>query len=120
MQWTPPTKHATKTIELQQALLIDKIIKTIAGNKNSLHSSSIPVAKELLHKDDAREEGKHVFNYCQGIRLLTYLQGTSRPDIAMPIHQCDCFSANSKHSHEMAVMKIVCYLNETEEKDIIL
>jgi len=107
------TKHANKTIELCQPFLIDKIIKTIAGDANNLHSSNIPAAKELLHKDEG-DQREHEFNYCQGIRMLTYLQGTSRLDIAMPVHQLARFSANPKGSHKKAVMK-VCLLSQRDQ-----
>ena len=114
------TKHSNKTIELCQPFLIDKIIKTIAGDENNIHSFNIPAAKESLRMDEEGEERKYSFNYRQAIRMMTYLQGTLRPDIAMPVHQCARFSANPKCSHEKAVIKIVCCLKETKEKGIIL
>jgi hypothetical protein len=38
--------------------------------------------------------------------MLPYLTRSVRPDIAMAVHQCACFSINPKCSHEQAVMRI--------------
>ena len=50
--------------------------------------------------------------------MLGYLQGTSRPDIAMPTHQCARFNACPKLSHERAVKRIVRYLLDTKDKGL--
>ena len=76
--------------------MIEKIIKTIIGDEDILHETNIPAVKELLHKDSDGPERKHNFNYRQAIGMLTYLQGTTRPDIAMAVHQCARFSSNPK------------------------
>ena len=52
--------------------------------------------------------------------MLTYLQGTTRPDIAMAVHQCARFSSNPKRSHEKAIIKILRYLKGTKDKGIFL
>ena len=114
------TKRKDGKLELTQPFLIDKIINTIIGKDTQLHISNIPAGKELLYKDSDGEDRKHEFNYRQAIGMLTYLQGTSRPDIAMPVHQCARFSSNPKRSHEKALIKIVRYLKGTKDKGIIL
>ena len=50
--------------------------------------------------------------------MLTYLQGTTRPDISTAVHQCARFSQNPKLSHERAVKRIGRYLLETKERGI--
>jgi len=113
-------KHANGTFELSQSFLIEKIINTIVGEEEILHESNVPAVKELLFKDPNGPERKHQFNYRQAIGMLTYLQGTTRPDIAMAVHQCARFSSNPKRSHEKAVIKIVRYLKSTKDKGIFL
>ncbi len=113
-------KHQNGKLELNQPFLIDKIIETIVGSEAILHESNVPAVKELLHKDENGDERKHSFNYRQAIGMLTYLQGTTRPDISMAVHQCARFSSNPKRSHEKAVIKIVRYLKGTKDKGIIL
>jgi hypothetical protein len=51
--------------------------------------------------------------------MLTYLQGTSRPDIAMACHQAARFTNDPKLSHERAVHRIARYLKATKNKGII-
>ena len=47
------------------------------------------------------------------IGMLGYLQGTTRPDIAMATHQCARFNNDSHLSHEQAVKRIGRYLLDT-------
>ena len=51
--------------------------------------------------------------------MLGYLQGTSRPDLSIPTHQCARFNNDPKLSHARAVKKIVRYLLDTRDKGII-
>ena len=108
------------TIELTQSFLIEKIINTIIGKEEILHETNVPAVKELLHKDLDGPERKHEFNYRQAVGMLTYLQGTTRPDIAMAVHQCARFSSNPKRSHEKAIIKIIRYLKSSKDKGLIL
>ena len=42
--------------------------------------------------------------------MLGYLQGTTRPDIAMSIHQCSRLNNDTHLSHERAVKRIGIYI----------
>jgi len=53
------------------------------------------------------------------IGMLTYLQGTTRPDISMAVHQCARFFMDPKLSHERAVKCIGRYLLETTNRGIM-
>ncbi len=114
------SKEDNGSFKLKQSFLIDKIIKTIIGDEEILHETNVPAAKELLHKDPEGPERKHEFNYRQAVGMLTYLQGTTRPDIAMAVHQCARFSSNPKRSHERAIIKIIRYLKGTKDKGIFI
>ena len=46
--------------------------------------------------------------------MLSYLQGLTRPDISMEVHQCARFSNYPRLIHERAVQKIGKYLSETD------
>ena len=78
------TKHKDGSIEFTQTRLIDRFVKLIDHDKN-INIKPTPTIKSLLHKD---LEGlkKHSWNYRQAIGMLTYLQGTTRPDISMTTH----------------------------------
>ena len=51
--------------------------------------------------------------------MLNYLTQTSRPDIAMAVHQCARYNADPKLSHEKAVKRIVKYLKGTSDHGTI-
>ncbi len=53
------------------------------------------------------------------IGMLTYFTGNVHPDIAMAVHQCARFSANTMRSHEQAVMHIGQYLLSSKDKGMI-
>ena len=50
--------------------------------------------------------------------MLNYLQGSTRPDISMAVHQCARFSTDPRLSHERAVLKIGKYLLATKDRGI--
>ena len=52
--------------------------------------------------------------------MLTYLSVSSRPDFAFAIHQCAYCSTNPMRIHELAVLRIVRYLQGTKGKGYIL
>ena len=51
--------------------------------------------------------------------MLNYLQATSRPDLAVAVHQAARFCIDPKLSHERAVIRIGKYLIGTADKGII-
>ena len=50
--------------------------------------------------------------------MLNYLQGSTRPDISMAVHQCARFCIEPKITHERAVMRIGKYLLHTRDKGL--
>ena len=107
------------TIKLFQPYLIERIINLVIQDK-PLNPSKVPAVKELLHKDADGPVRKYDWNYRQVIGMLSYLQGTTRPDLAMATHQCARFCNDPKLSHEKAVIKIVRYLKQSKDKGIVL
>ena len=51
--------------------------------------------------------------------MLNCLLQTSRPEIAMAVHQCARFNNNPMLSHEKAVKRIVKYLKHHPDRGII-
>eukprot|EP00957_Ditylum_brightwellii_P095652 7287866-Ditylum_brightwellii.AAC.1 len=47
-----------------------------------------PAWLPLLHKDSEGLSCKQSLHYCSTVGLMSYLQGTSCPDISMTVHQC--------------------------------
>ncbi len=51
--------------------------------------------------------------------MLGYLQGSTRPDIAIAVHQCARFCNDPKLSHERAIRRIGKYLNGKADKGFV-
>ena len=76
------------SIELIQPFLIQRIIDLLGIEGDSTcNTRPTPAVKPLLHKDLRGEARKNKWNYRQAVGMLTYLQGITRPDIAMAVHQ---------------------------------
>ena len=50
--------------------------------------------------------------------MLNYLQNSTRPDIAMAVHQCARFTNQPMLSHEQAIKRIDEYLKGTSDRVI--
>ena len=77
------------------------------------------MTQPLLHKDAKGPSRKYSWNYRAIVGMLNYLTGSTRPDIAMAVHQVARFSNDPKLSHEKAIMRICRYLFGTKEHGII-
>ena len=113
------TTHQDGTYELKQPYLTKRIIQELKLSSVETQKRSTPVACPLLHKDLAGSERIKSWNYRSIIGMMTYLQGISRPDISMAVHQCARFSSNPKLSHERAVTRIGRYLIDTADRGLI-
>ena len=98
-----------KAFEMKQPYLIERILETVQIDSKT-NVKDTPVTKPLLTKDKSGEERRNNWNYRSVIGMLNYLQGTTRPDISMPVHQCARFNNDPKLSHERAVKRICKYL----------
>ena len=86
---------------------------------DSVNPKPTPAVSPLLHKDLDGLERKNNWKYRQVIGMLGYLQGSTRPDISMAVHQCARFSVDPRLSHERAVKRICKYLLGTQKRGII-
>ena len=85
------TKLPDRSYELKQPYLIKRIINELKLSITETQKRPTPVATPLLHKDLAGLERVKSWNYRSLVGMLTYLQGISRPDISMAVHQCARF-----------------------------
>ncbi len=106
------------SFEMKQSFLIDRILKLLDINEGD-NSKPTPATKPVLTKDADGEPRNHDWNYRQAIGMLSYLTGSTRPDISMAVNQCARFSNDPKLSHERAVKRIGRYLHGTKERGII-
>ena len=106
---------------LTQPFLIDRVIQALNFDPTTTKGArdGVPASYPLLSKDENGLPRKADWKYRSLIGMLGYLQGTTRPDIAMAVHQCARFNSDPKLSHERAVEKIGRYLLDTKDKGII-
>ena len=112
-----------KRFELKQPFLIERICRTLGLIDNDwkaeTNSKKTPVGKPILNKDLEGKPRKLKWNYRTAVGMLSYLQGNTRPEIAMATHQTARFCIDPKLSHEQAIMRIGRYLLGTADRGII-
>ena len=111
------TRPDTKTFKLNQPALIQRIIDSLQLKDQRQHDTPADVT---LHKDLDGEPRKNDFHYRSLVGQLNCLTSSTRPDIQFATHQCSRFSIDPKHSHEVAVKRIVRYLKRTADQGIII
>ena len=77
------------------------------------------MGKPVLHKDLEGKPRKLSWKYRTAVGMLTYLQGNTRPEISMAVHQTARFSNDPKLCHEKAIMRLGRYLLHTRDRGII-
>ncbi len=108
------------TITLTQPHLIDSILKDLHLSENS-KTMDVPAFLTVpLDKDSNGKPFDRHFDYRSVIGKLNFLEKSTRPDIAMAVHQCARFSSDPKQLHGAAVKRIGRYLLQTWTRGIIL
>ncbi len=119
------THNKDGSFEITQPHLITRILQLLkldANNewKSSTNSKLTPSEKgAILHRDSEGAPRKADWKYRTAVGMLTYLQGNSRPEIAVHVHQCARFSIDPKRSHERAIIRIGRYLLTSRNRGII-
>ena len=106
-------------MELTQPGLIRKIIQACGLDAESKRHDT-PAITTILRKDENGAQREHAWKYRTLIGMLTYLSVSSRPDIAFAVHQCARYSVCPMRIHELAVRRVVRYLQGTSDKGYIL
>ena len=106
---------------MSQPFLIDRVIQDLNIDPKTTKSATNNTLSgyPLLNKDENGPDRKASWKYRGIIGMLGYLQGTTRPDIAMATHQCAIFNNNPLLSHEQAVKRICRYLLDTRDKGMV-
>ena len=94
------------TFELSQPHLIERIIEFVGLHGNDVKLRDTPVGKPLLNKDLDGVPRIEDWNYRAAVGMMNYLVKTSRPDLAMAVHQCARYNNKPMLSHEKAVKRI--------------
>ena len=105
--------------EASQPHLIKRIIYCAINDSTKTNSRPTPASLPLLHNDEKSSNRKCDWNYRTVTGMPNYLTGSTRPNIAMAVHQIARFSNNSKLSHEKSIFRICRYLLGTAENGMI-
>jgi len=112
-----------KRFQMAQPFLIDRIVSFLGLTDNEFdvatNKRATPVGKPLLHKDLEGKPRKKTWNYRTAVGMYSYLQGNTRPDISMAVHQTARFCNNPMLAHEKAITRLGRYLLHTRDKGII-
>lgn len=98
------------SFELLQPFLIDRLLAFLGFCNNSFETNpnssltSTPVAEGLLHRDLAGKPRKYKWKYRMAVGMLSYLQNSTRLEIAMVVHQTAQFSNEPMLSHVKSIM----------------
>ena len=105
--------------EMVQPFLIERIIKYVRLDDKQTQKRTTPVGKPVLFKDLKCLPRKRSYNYRAAVGMLNYLQGVTRPDISMAVHQCARFCNDPKLSHERAIQRIARCLLDSKDKGLL-
>lgn len=112
-------KHiASNKFLLTQPGLIHKVLE--AAGMQDCHPVSTPAVTTPLGSDKHGRPFQEEWEYASIIGMLMYLANNSRPDIAFAVHQCARFTHSPRHSHSVAIKRILRYLKGTETKGMFL
>jgi hypothetical protein len=93
--------------KISQPFLIDQIV-TFLGLKSEeyeIHCNDkhTPAVAQILNKDLNRKPRKKSWEYLTVVGMMSYLQGHTRLDISMPVHQTAHFLNDPELVHEQAI-----------------
>ncbi len=103
---------------LSQPSLIKKVINATGMNECNL--TKTPAATSPVAADIHGDPFSETWEYASIIGMLMFIANNTRPDIAYATHQCARFTHAPKHSHALAIKKIIRYLAGTLDKGLII
>ncbi len=105
--------------EMSQPFLVRWILEFLSLDESKTKGRDTPAGKPLLIRDLDGVPRKHTWLYPDTVGMLSYLANSVRPEIQMAVHQTARFSVHPMRSHELAIMRIGCYLCDNAERGII-
>jgi len=109
----------SRVICIQEGL-IKRIIEALGLDMDQTNAKGTPAERKPLEEDENGEPQQDTFNYVSVVRMLLYLLGHTRPDLAYSVSQVARFMFNPKHLHKIAIKRIGRYLIRTNDKGMII
>ena len=99
-------------VTMRQDGLMKKIFKTTKWEE--LSGDKTPAREKPIGADLEGKPFQEEWEYASVVGMLMFLVNT-RPDIQFAVHQCARFTHSPKHSHMLAVKRVIRYLKHTQE-----
>jgi hypothetical protein len=113
-------KQPDGRIKLSQPHLIHQILNELWFNdRTNTKPTPAPGGRVLQHYIDG-EPMNDDFSYRSVIGKANFLEKSTRPNIAVAVHQCARFSSDPKWSHAQAVCYFGKYLKGTKDEGVYL
>jgi hypothetical protein len=108
------------TMKLSQPQLIKQILDDLWFNERRKTKPTPAPGGQVLTREIDAESMNNEFHYRSVIGKANFLEKSTRPDIAVAVHQCARFSSDPKQCHADAVRYFGRYLQGTQDKGMIL
>jgi hypothetical protein len=99
--------------------MIKRIIEAL-GLDDGAKGKFIPSESKPLVKDINGDLASGAFSYSSVVGMLLYLSGHTCPDITFAVNCCARYMLCPKHSHELALKQIGCYLKQTSDRGMVM
>ena len=113
-------KQADGRTKLSQPQLIKQILNDLWFNDRTKAKPTPAPGGQVLEREIDAEPMNDDFHYRSVIGKANFLEKSTRPDIAVAVHQCARFSSDPKQSHADAVRYFGKYLQGTQDEGIYL
>jgi hypothetical protein len=113
-------RQSDGTLKLSQPQLIKQILDDLWFNSRTKTKPTPAPGGQLLEREIDAEAMEDDFHYRSVIGKANFLEKSTRPDIAVAVHQCARFSSEPKQSHADAVRYVGRYLQGTQDEGLIL
>ena len=111
-------KTGANTFELTQTGLIAKVLES--ANMSDCNGVETPTGPTPIGSDIDGPPFAEAWKYRTIIGMLMFLSANTRPDLSYAVHQAAWFSHAPRHSHAVAVKRILRYLQTTKDKGMLL
>jgi hypothetical protein len=106
--------------KLSQPHLIKQMLDDLWFNERTKSKPTPAPGGQVLQREIDAEEMADDFHYRSVVGKGNFLEKSTRPDIAVAMHQCARFSSDPKQSHANALRYIGKYLSGTKDEGIYL
>jgi hypothetical protein len=107
------------SIEMTQPHLIDQLVEDVNFTSATGTKPTPALSSKTLQRDEELPDHKATWGYRSVIGKLNFLLQSTRPELAVSVHQCARFSVSPKITHTDAVHHVIKYLLGSRDKGLV-